>query len=56
MIKLYLLVKEICRDKLCNLFYYTLCPYPDQTKISMWWYGVSKRISSWFYDRNERWQ
>lgn len=35
--------------KLWHLFWRTLCPYPDQTRIGMWWYGVSGRIASYFY-------
>lgn len=35
--------------KLDYLFWRTLCPYPDQTKIGMWWYGASGRIASYFH-------
>ena len=32
-----------------NLFWRTLCPYPDQTRIGMWWYHHSGNIASFFY-------
>lgn len=35
--------------KLEYVFYRTLCPYPDQTKIGMWWYGVSGMIAGYFH-------
>lgn len=35
--------------KLEYLFWKVLCPYPDQTKIGMWWYGVSGRIAGYFH-------
>ena len=35
--------------KMYFLFWQVLCPYPDQTKIGMWWYGVSGKIASKFY-------
>jgi len=38
--------------KLDFLFWKTLCPYPDQTKIGMWWYGVSGRIAGYFHRKH----
>lgn len=38
--------------KLDFLFWRTLCPMPDQTKIGMWWYGVSGRIASYFHRKH----
>ena len=32
-----------------NLFWRTLCPYPDQTRIGMWWYHKSANIAAFFY-------
>jgi len=37
--------------KLEFLFYRSLCPYPDQTKIGMWWYGISGKIASYFHKK-----
>ncbi len=31
------------------LFWQILCPYPDQTKAGMWWYGISGRIAGRFH-------
>lgn len=38
--------------KLDYIFYRTLCTYPDQTKIGMWWYGVSGRIAGYFHRKH----
>ena len=41
--------KESFAQKMEFLFWQVLCPYPDQTRIGMWWYGVSGRISGRFH-------
>ena len=38
--------------KIDFLFWKILCPYPDQTRIGMWWYGISGRIASYFHRRH----
>jgi len=38
--------------KLDYLFWKVLCTYPDQTRIGMWWYGVSGRITGYFHRKH----
>lgn len=35
--------------KLDYLFWKILCTYPDQTRLGMWWYGLSGRIAGYFH-------
>jgi len=34
------------------LFSQTLCPYPDQTRIGMWWYAKSGWIAGYFHGKH----
>lgn len=34
------------------VFWRTLCTYPDQTRIGMWWYVVSGRIAYYFHKKH----
>lgn len=34
---------------LWHLFWKTLCPMPDQTRLGMWWYHHSGNIARFFY-------
>lgn len=38
--------------KLEFVFWRTLCPMPDQTRIGMWWYGVSGNIARYFHAKH----
>jgi hypothetical protein len=38
--------------KLEFIFWRTLCPMPDQTRLGMWWYGVSGRIARYFHAKH----
>lgn len=35
--------------KLWHLFWRTLCPRPDRTRLESWWYHRSAVIASFFY-------
>lgn len=39
-------------QRLDFLFYRVLCPMPDQSRIGMWWYGVSGRIAFYFHRKH----
>jgi len=56
MLKLYLLPKLFTikgfNAKMDYLFWQVLCPYPDQTKIGMWWYGKSGQIAAYFHKKH----
>ena len=38
--------------KLEFIFWRTLCPMPDQTRIGMWWYGVSGKVAGFFHKKH----
>ena len=41
--------KPTITEKFEELFWHVLCPYPDQTKLGMWWYNISGKIASYFH-------
>ncbi len=43
--------RGLCK-KLDFIFYRTLCPRPDGSRIGMWWYGVSARIAGYFHAKH----
>ena len=38
--------------KLDYIFWRTLCPRPDGSKIGMWWYGKSAHIAGYFHKKH----
>ena len=46
--------RDGCWAKTEYFFWKVVCPYPDQTRLGMWWYGVSGRIAAFCHFKHCR--